>query len=78
MNNCYHCGQAVAENIHLTARVFGEERSMCCVGCQAVTNAIVQSGSESFYQYRSDTNTPPDFTLDNLPATVRPELTSVF
>ncbi|MFY0640280.1 MAG: cadmium-translocating P-type ATPase [Bermanella sp.] len=75
MNNCYHCGQAVAENIHLTARVFGEERSMCCVGCQAVTNAIVQSGSESFYQYRSDTNTTPDFTLDNLPATVRQELT---
>lgn len=75
MNNCYHCGQAVAENIHLTARVFGEERSMCCVGCQAVTNAIVQSGSESFYQYRSDTNTTPDFTLDTLPATVRQELT---
>ncbi|WP_283785805.1 heavy metal translocating P-type ATPase [Bermanella sp. WJH001] len=75
MNNCYHCGQAVAENIDLTARVFGEERRMCCVGCQAVTNAIVQSGSESFYQYRSDTNTTPDFTLDNLPATVRQELT---
>lgn len=75
MSTCYHCGQIVADNLHLTARVFGEDRSMCCVGCQAVTNAIVQSGSESFYQYRSDTNTTPDFTIDTLPQSVRQELT---
>ncbi|MGR6874411.1 heavy metal translocating P-type ATPase [Pseudomonas sp. HK3] len=75
MSNCYHCGQAVAENLHLTARVFGEARDMCCVGCQAVTNAIVESGSESFYQYRSDTNTTPDFTIDTLPQSIRQELT---
>ncbi|MFT5593183.1 MAG: Cu2+-exporting ATPase [Oceanicoccus sp.] len=75
MSTCYHCGQIVADNLHLTARVFGQGRSMCCVGCQAVTNAIVESGSESFYQYRSDTNTTPDFTIDTLPQSVRQELT---
>ena len=75
MSTCYHCGQIVADNLHLTARVFGQDRSMCCVGCQAVTNAIVESGSESFYQYRSDTNTTPDFTIDTLPQSVRQELT---
>ncbi len=47
---------------------------MCCIGCQTVANAIVASGSESFYQYRSDKNTTPDFTLDTLPAQVQQEL----
>lgn len=75
MTDCYHCGQEVPENLHLTAHVLGEERPMCCVGCQAVANAIVESGSESFYQFRSDKNTTPDFTLDTLPQTVRQELT---
>jgi Cu2+-exporting ATPase len=75
MTDCYHCGQVVPENINLTARVLGEDRTMCCIGCQAVANAIVQSGSESFYQYRSDKNTTPDFTLDTLPQSVRQELT---
>lgn len=75
MTDCYHCGQVVPNNIELTARVLGEERAMCCIGCQAVANAIVQSGSESFYQFRTDTNTTPDFTLDNLPLSVRQELT---
>jgi Cu2+-exporting ATPase len=74
MTDCYHCGQVVPDNLNLTARVLGEERAMCCIGCQAVANAIVQSGSESFYQFRSDKNTTPDFTLDTLPLSVRQEL----
>ena len=74
MIDCYHCGQDVPDNIKLTARVLGEDRIMCCIGCQAVANAIVQSNSESFYQYRSDKNETPDFTLDTLPANIRQEL----
>jgi len=74
MSDCYHCGQAIDKGIHLTAFVLGEERDMCCIGCQAVANAIVANGGESFYQYRSDLNETPEFTLDNLPTTVKQEL----
>ncbi|GAA6133652.1 heavy metal translocating P-type ATPase [Oceaniserpentilla sp. 4NH20-0058] len=75
MGDCYHCGQPIEKGVELTALVLGEQRDMCCIGCQAVANAIVQHGGESFYQFRSDTNQTPDFTLDTLPQTVKQELT---
>ncbi len=33
---------------------------MCCPGCQAVTEAIVKSGLESYYLHRSEASTNPD------------------
>lgn len=48
---------------------------MCCVGCQAVAQAIVNSGSEQFYEYRTDHSETPDFTPQALPETVQNELT---
>ena len=47
---------------------------MCCVGCQAVADAIVASGSEQFYQYRTDHSETPDFTPQALPESVQNEL----
>lgn len=75
MTGCYHCGQSIDKGVSLTAHVLGEDRDMCCIGCQAVANAIVENGSESFYQFRSDKNATPEFTIDNLPQTVKQELT---
>lgn len=75
MSDCYHCGQSIDNAVQLTAFILGEERDMCCIGCQAVADAIVENGSESFYQFRSDKNATPDFTLDNLPQTIKQELT---
>lgn len=75
MKDCYHCGQVIPAGVELNATIFGESRPMCCIGCQTVANAIVASGSENFYEYRSDKNTTPDFTLDNLPTHVQQELT---
>jgi len=75
MSDCYHCGQTIDKGVHLSTFVLGENRDMCCIGCQAVANAIVANGSESFYQFRSDSNQTPEFTLDNLPVTIKQELT---
>lgn len=47
---------------------------MCCPGCQAVAQAIVDSDNESFYTYRTDLNETPEFTLSQLPANVAEEL----
>ena len=74
MSNCYHCGQSVPENLNLTVSILGSARDMCCPGCEAVASAIVQNGSESFYQYRTKTSETPEFTPQSLPASIHQEL----
>lgn len=56
---CYHCGLPVPAGSHFHARVLGETRALCCPGCQAVAEAIVQGGLESYYQHRSETSANP-------------------
>ncbi len=56
---CYHCGLPVPAGSHFQARVLGETRALCCPGCQAVAEAIVAGGLESYYQHRSDTSVNP-------------------
>jgi Cu2+-exporting ATPase len=40
--------------------VLGEVRQLCCPGCQAVAEAIVKGGLESYYQHRSDAAINPE------------------
>lgn len=47
---------------------------MCCPGCEAVASAIVSSGSESFYQYRTEHSETPEFTPKALPQSIQQEL----
>jgi Cu2+-exporting ATPase len=37
----------------LRVRIDGDERAMCCPGCQAVAEAILAAGQENFYRVRS-------------------------
>jgi len=70
-NNCYHCGLTNPSKTKITYSVLGKERHFCCLGCQAVTKVIVESGNEAYYKYREapeDNSQPavlPDF-LDEL------------
>lgn len=57
---CYHCGLPVPAGSHFHARVLGEVRQLCCPGCQAVAEAIVKGGLESYYQHRSDAAINPE------------------
>ncbi len=50
---CFHCGQPVAEPRRWLARVEGEDRPMCCAGCQAVAQAIVDAGLDDYYRHRA-------------------------
>ena len=52
--NCFHCGLPVPDDVDLHVTIRGEDRSMCCAGCQAVAQAIVDTGMESYYQYRTE------------------------
>ena len=57
---CYHCALPVPSGSRFTAIVLGETREFCCPGCQAVAQAIVAGGLESYYQHRSEASANPD------------------
>lgn len=50
--NCYHCGLPVPDDVDLTVVVGGEPRVMCCYGCQAVAQSIVDNGLADYYRSR--------------------------
>tara|TARA_R100000935_G_scaffold28215_1_gene48540 strand:+ start:363 stop:2732 length:2370 start_codon:yes stop_codon:yes gene_type:complete len=50
--------------------VLNKQRALCCPGCQAVAEAIVQGGLENYYSHRSDASINPD----SLPQALTDEL----
>jgi Cu2+-exporting ATPase len=56
---CYHCALPVPPGSRFTAVILGESRELCCPGCQAVAEAIVAGGLESYYQHRSEASANP-------------------
>ncbi len=57
---CYHCALPVPPGSRFTAVVLGERRELCCPGCQAVAEAIVAGGLESYYRHRSEASANPE------------------
>ncbi|HET7775924.1 MAG TPA: heavy metal translocating P-type ATPase [Azospira sp.] len=49
---CYHCGQSIPPEVDLTVRVNNSSHAMCCIGCQAVAQAIVDNGLADYYRNR--------------------------
>ncbi len=54
MQNCYHCNEPVLTGNEFTTFIDNQDQLMCCPGCQAVSQAIIDSGLASYYQYRSE------------------------
>lgn len=50
--SCYHCGLPIPDDLDLPVVVNGEQRQMCCYGCQAVAQSIVDNGLEDYYRSR--------------------------
>ncbi|WP_166647597.1 heavy metal translocating P-type ATPase [Pseudomonas syringae] len=79
---CYHCALPVPPGKRFTARVLGETRELCCPGCQAVAEAIVAGGLESYYRHRSQTSANPERLpeqlLDELKLYDRPDVQAPF
>lgn len=57
---CFHCGLPVPAGSRFVAPVLGEPREFCCPGCQAVAEAIVSGGLESYYRHRSEPSANPE------------------
>ncbi|MYM29339.1 cadmium-translocating P-type ATPase [Duganella sp. CY15W] len=50
---CYHCGQSVPDDAPWKVRIASVEHTMCCPGCAAVAQTIVDLGQESYYRDRT-------------------------
>jgi len=51
--SCFHCGLPVPGNADYSVQIDGRSQPMCCRGCQAVAQAIVDGGLGDFYRYRT-------------------------
>lgn len=51
---CFHCGEDIPEHINLSVDLNGETKSLCCLGCHAVSQAILDAGLTHYYQYRTE------------------------
>ena len=49
---CFHCGLAIPDGIWLSARVLGESRPMCCIGCRAAAEMLEAQGLSDWYRRR--------------------------
>ena len=57
---CFHCGLPVADKLNITVKYQGKGEAMCCYGCKAVAQAIIDSGMDDFYKYRTSTAEKPE------------------
>ncbi|MCF8197236.1 MAG: heavy metal translocating P-type ATPase [Sulfuritalea sp.] len=49
---CYHCGLPIPAGVDFSVEIDRQPRAMCCAGCQAVAQAIVDSGLADYYRHR--------------------------
>ena len=50
---CFHCGLPVPEKLDIHINYQGKQQPMCCYGCKAVAETIIDSGMDDFYKYRT-------------------------
>lgn len=65
---CFHCGLNVTQATPYGLYFDGVWRPMCCPGCEAVAQAIIDNGLASFYQKRTAFSVPSLEVLDVLNA----------
>lgn len=79
---CFHCGLPVPPGSSFHSVVLGEDRPMCCPGCQAVADAIVDNGMEDYYRHRTEPSVRPaddvERMLEELAVFDRPEMQKSF
>ena len=52
---CFHCGLPLPPGADFAVEIHGTRRPMCCPGCEAVAQAIVNGGLADYYKYRTAT-----------------------
>lgn len=56
---CFHCGEPVPPSCNLAVKIEDRMQAVCCSGCEAVANLILQSGQSRYYQFRTENALKP-------------------
>ena len=64
---CFHCGEPIPPGTDLAVTIEGKARPVCCAGCQAVAQSIVDAGLEEYYEHRRE----KAVTADVVPEMIR-------
>ncbi len=54
MTQCFHCLEPVPADTDLSISFQQTEKAVCCPGCKAVAEAIIDQGLEHYYQFRTE------------------------
>jgi Cu2+-exporting ATPase len=73
-NHCYHCLLVIPEHLDLSVVIDNEARSMCCPGCAAVAQTIIDSGLDNYYRHRTINELPTSANARNSSALIPEEL----
>lgn len=77
MSPCFHCGEPVPTNSGYSLEIKGIVRPMCCPGCQAVAETIMECGLASYYDHRTAPGTKGDLVPEELAALTHYDLAEV-
>ncbi|RVU84481.1 heavy metal translocating P-type ATPase [Leucothrix sargassi] len=58
-DECFHCGLPL-NGAKFSVVIDKVSQPMCCLGCQAVAQTIVENGLDDFYKYRTEPSARPD------------------
>ncbi len=53
-NNCFHCDELIPKGIKLNVKINNKVQLMCCIGCQAVAQTIVDNNLTQYYAVRTE------------------------
>ncbi|QMS78488.1 heavy metal translocating P-type ATPase [Aeromonas veronii] len=77
MTPCFHCGEPVPANSGYALEIKGIVRPMCCPGCQAVAETIMECGLASYYDHRTAPGTKGELVPEELAALTHYDLAEV-
>ena len=65
--DCFHCGLPVPTGSHWQVKIDDVQQAMCCPGCEAVAQTIVDNNLTSYYRDRlSFSDKPAELIPDAL------------
>lgn len=57
--HCYHCGLEVITGDKFSDVIDGARQLFCCPACKTIASTIIDSGMQSFYQFRTGAESAP-------------------
>lgn len=58
--DCFHCGQPVPKGALYPVTIDQQAHNLCCAGCQAVAQSIVDNNLTDFYRFRTEVSDKPE------------------